>query len=130
MKSYWDSSALVNTASDPVLKARLVRDGGYTRTHTLSEIFSAFTGRMVVRMSASSAHKVIEALSEHLEFVDPTSKEIIDALSNVKSLGVQGARVYDYVHALAAKKCGAESLLTMDRNDFNGLVPELTIEQI
>ena len=45
-------------------------------------------------------------------------------------MGVRGGRVHDYMHALAASKSGADALLTTDRNDFNGLVPDLAVEQV
>ena len=130
MKPYWDSSALVQTVLDDGTHERLKREGGFTRTHTLSETFSVLTGRAHLRMEANAAHKTIQEIARHLEFVDLTADEILAALAHAQKRGVRGGRVHDYVHALAAKKSGATSLLTLDKNDFDLLVPGLTVEQI
>jgi hypothetical protein len=41
---------------------------------------------------------------------------------------VQGARVYDYGHALAAVKAGADVVLTRNPSDFEGLTGKAVIE--
>ncbi len=130
MKPYWDSSALIESTYDPALNSRLADHGGFTRVHALSEVFSTLTGKVSIAMSANDAAKIIKAMLSHLELVELSSDEIVEALTKAQSLGVRGARIYDYVHALAAKKSGTKCLVTMDRNDFNGLVPGLTIEQV
>ena len=61
MKAYWDSSALVKATLDAGLRARLRNERGITRTHTLAEAFSAFTGgNLAIRMSADDAAKTLE----------------------------------------------------------------------
>jgi predicted nucleic acid-binding protein len=128
---YWDSSALVVTISDQALKDRLLAEGGYTRTHTLTEMFSALTGgNLGIRVPANDAAKMIRAATGRLRFVNLTEPEILAALDNAQRMGVRGGRVHDYMHALAASKSGADALLTTDRNDFNGLVPDLAVEQV
>jgi predicted nucleic acid-binding protein len=77
MKSYWDSSALVETHLDGALHDRLKAEGAFTR-----------------------------------------------------SLGVRGGRVHDFIHAMAAQKSGATTLLTMDKNDFTGLTSSVAVEQV
>jgi predicted nucleic acid-binding protein len=130
MKAYWDSSALVESHLDNSLYTRLIREGAYTRTHRIAEAFSALTGKAAIRMPANDAAAAIKGLSQYLEFVDLTAQESIHALDKAQRLGVRGGRVHDYLHALAAKKSGAELLLTLDENDFNGLVSGLVIEQV
>lgn len=131
MKAYWDASALVETHVDDDLHARLKNEGAFTRTHSLSEIFSTLTGgRFAPRSDANDAVKTVEDLAQYLEFVDLTSSEVIAALKKARSLGVRGGRVHDYIHAVAAKKSGATALLTLDKNDFHGLAPSLSIEQV
>jgi predicted nucleic acid-binding protein len=129
MKSYWDSSALVQTTLDDDLHDRLKQEGGLTRAHSLTEIFSALTGKAYIRMEAKAAHKTIKEMSRHLEFVELSPAEIIDGLAKAQERGVRGGRVHDYMHALAASKSGAAALLTLDRNDFEHLVPGLAVEQ-
>ena len=43
MKSYWDSSAIVEAWMDRSLRARLHQERGFTRTHSLAEVFSSLT---------------------------------------------------------------------------------------
>lgn len=131
MKPYWDSSALLETISDRQLEHRLATEGGYTRTHTLAEVFSALTGgNLQIRLQAKEAAKTVRALAGHVQFVNLTEEEILEALEKAQSRGVRGGRVHDYLHALAAAKAGANALLTADRNDFENLVPGLSIEQV
>jgi len=42
-------------------------------------------------------------------------------LENAKRLGVRGARVHDFLHAVAAGKAGATKIFTLDKNDFDDL---------
>ena len=121
MKAYWDSSALVETTTNRELSARLRNEKGYTRTHSLAEVFAALTGNPQIRADASQAAETIEQLAEHLEFTDLSSTEVISALKNAKRKGVRGGHVHDLLHAAAADKSGAKELLTIDTNDFTGL---------
>jgi predicted nucleic acid-binding protein len=130
MKPYWDSSALIESISDRNLEGRLAADGGYTRTHTLAEMFSALTGKLHIRLEAKEAAKTIRAMAGRLELINLTEGEILDALDKAQGRGVRGGRVHDYLHALAAAKAGATVLLTTDRNDFEKLVPGLSVEQV
>lgn len=129
--NYWDSSALVESTLNADIRARLLEDGGVTRTHTLAEMFSTLSGgSLPIRVSANEAAQSVKLAAEHLQFVHLSENEIIDALNKAQSRGVRGGRVHDYLHALAAKKAGAATLLTMDQNDFDDLVPGLRVEQV
>jgi hypothetical protein len=130
MKAYWDSSALIETLANESLMDQLKANGGITRTHTLTEVFSALTGRMHIRFTPNFAAQTVRSLVGHLDFVDLTHSEVLKGLDKAQTNGVRGGRVHDLMHALAAKKSGAAKLLTMDRNDFHGLVPGLIIEQV
>ena len=121
MRSYWDSSALVAAVETPALQLRLRQERGITRPHTLSEVFSTITGNPKNRIESDSAAEVLEYLAESLDFVDLTAGEMLAALKSARKLGVRGGRVHDYFHAVAAKKSGAGKILTLDKNDFEGL---------
>ncbi len=128
---YWDSSALIETISDPDLRARLSAEGGWTRAHALNEMFSALTGgNLRIRVAPNDAARMIRGAAARLRFVNLTEPEILDALDKAQALGVRGGRVHDYMHAVAARKSRADALLTTDQNDFTGLVPGLAIEQV
>jgi predicted nucleic acid-binding protein len=124
MKGYWDSSALVKATMNPLLRSQIESDRGFTRSHSLAEVFSALTaGNLSIRLDADDAANVVISLLAHLDFVEITAVEIGDALKAAKRKGVRGGRVHDYLHAIAAEKSGAAELLTCDRNDFVGLSP-------
>lgn len=130
MKAYWDSSALVATTIDAGLKARLASEGAFARTHSLAEVFSALTGKLHIRASANEAPKAVRLMSDHIDFIDLSTEEILHGLARAQSLGVRGGRVHDYLHALCAIKSGAHSLLTTDENDFDGLTAGLSVVQV
>ena len=121
MKTYWDSSALVESVWEPDLQSRLRRERGVTRTHALGDLFSALTGNPQNRVAPEIAADIVQQLADSLNFVDLTAEEILVALQSARKLGVRGGRVHDFFHAVAAKKSGAEKILTLDKNDFAGL---------
>jgi len=113
-----------------VLRARLHRDGGFTRTHSLAEMFSTLTGgNLAFRLDADAAAQTIASLARELAFHDLSAEEVLTALKAARKRGVRGGRVHDYLHALAAEKSGAKKLLTLDKNDFNDLT-KVEIEQV
>jgi predicted nucleic acid-binding protein len=122
MKDYWDSSAVIEACNNPALRARLHRDGGFTRTHTLAEVFSTLTGgNLAFRLDAAEAAKTVANLAADLDFLDLGVSDVLKALKETRKKGVRGGRVHDYLHAVAAEKSGARKLLTLDRNDFTDL---------
>ena len=121
MKTYWDSSAIIEAVQQPQLKARLKSERGITRPHALAETFSTLTGNPVNRIDADSAAAIIANLSLSLDFVDLTAEEMLAAFNVCKKIGVRGGRVHDFMHAVAAAKGGAEKIITLDENDFEGL---------
>ena len=130
MKPYWDSSALVEACQSLVLRARLHREGGITRTHALAEVFSTLTGgNLAFRVDADEAAETVASLAGELAFHDLTAADVLTALRAARKKGVRGGRVHDYLHALAAEKAGAKKLLTVDRNDFKDLT-KVEIEQV
>lgn len=130
MKTYWDSSAIVAAWINPETRVRLNQERPTTRTHSLAEVFSAFTGgNLSIRQDADEAARIVEDLAADLEFVDLDKSEVLTAFKSAREKGVRGGRIHDYLHAVAAEKVGAKKLLTVDRNDFNDLTT-LSIEQL
>jgi predicted nucleic acid-binding protein len=130
MKPYWDTSALIEACQSAVLRARLHREGGLTRAHTLAEAFSTLTGgNLAFRLDGDAAAQVITGLASDLAFCDLAAGEVLTALRAARKKGVRGGRVHDYLHALAAEKSGATMLLTLDKNDFKDLT-KVEIQQV
>jgi len=122
MNVYWDSSAVVEACNNPTLRARLHREHGVTRTHTLAEVFSTLTGgNLAFRLDADEAARTVAGLAADLEFLDLNAVDVLKALKEARKKGVRGGRIHDYLHAVAAQKSGAKKLLTLDKNDFNNL---------
>ena len=130
MKAYWDSSAVVEACNSPALRARLHHERGWTRTHTLAEVFSTLTGgNLAFRLEADAAAQTVANLAADLDFHDLTAVDVLTALKEAWKKGVRGGRIHDYLHAVAAHKSGAKKLLTLDKNDFKDLT-KVEIEQV
>jgi len=129
MKSYWDSSALIESLWEPTLQLRLKREGGFTRSHALAEVFSVLTGNPSTRIDADDAWAFLKSLASSLDFIDLTAAEMIEALKSARRLGIRGGRVHDFFHAVAARKSGAGKIVTLDKNHFAGLT-EVALEII
>src|ERR1041384_6291263 len=131
MKAYWDSSALVEASADIALRTRLLKERGISRTHSLAESFSALTASgLGVRLDADAAATMVHNLAQDLDFVELTPAEVLSALKQARKRGVRGGRVHDFLHAVAAEKCGATQLLTLDENDFESLLDTVKVEQV
>ena len=130
MKAYWDSSALLAAARTIGLRERLNTEKGFSRRHALAEVFSALTGKPHLRLPPDEAARLLHDLVGDLEFVDLGTEDFLRGFDNARALGVRGGHIHDLLHALAAQKSGASELLTLDQNDFAGLVPGLSISQV
>lgn len=131
MKAYWDSSAIIASFSNDALRLRLIAERGFTRSHTITEVFATLTGgNLQIRVDAGVAVEMVQKRLAHLDIVDVTVAEAIEGLKQARQRGVRGGRTHDFIHALAAQKSGVEELLTADRNDFSGLTDGLRIVQV
>lgn len=119
MKSYWDSSALLNAlASKPAID-RLDAGEHITRSHAYAELFSHLSGKGLPmkgggrqRVTAADAGKMVGSLAAKLTTRDLTPDETLATIARASVVGVQGARIHDLLHARAAKLAGAELILT------------------
>lgn len=128
LRTYWDSSALVEALHEEILRERLERSGNITRTHSLVEVFSTLTGgRLGIRYAPSEASEMIVSLVKDLEIVELTQEQTVGALASAQQKGVRGGRIHDYLHAVAAFHAGAKCLLTLNGKDFKGLIDGLKI---
>jgi hypothetical protein len=132
VSTYWDTSAAINAAISPEVFRRLDRGKHVARLHLLAEFFATMTGRGVeITDDAGNADQMVftqnqcvawlRNFADKLEFDELTKEEALDGLDKAQSLGVQGARVYDYWHALVACKANAAELLTRNTRHFEGL---------
>lgn len=129
MNVYWDSSALVLGAGDPVVRARLRTGQPWTRPHALAETFATLTGgRLGYRVDPGKASTLVAELAARLRFIELPAEDTLETLAAAKACGVRGGRTHDWLHTVAARKAGCSRLLTLNLTDFEGLDPELAIE--
>ena len=123
MRRYWDTSGLVEALHDESFRLKITRESAVTRSHSFSEVFSTLTGgRLGFRYAPDDAAEIVSSLAKDLEVVDLSLEESLAALSQAGRLGVRGGRVHDFLHAQAARKAGVQKLVTLNRNDFVGLL--------
>ena len=101
--------------------AALVGQGGHSLyVHALAETFSILTGgRNARRVDAGVAVQLLEeSVLPFVKTVSLTGKDVMAALNDGR---VRGGAVYDYLHLVAARKAGAERLVTLDLRHFQAL---------
>jgi hypothetical protein len=132
LKFYWDTAAAINATISPAVYDRLAQGEHFTRSHTFWEFFSIMTGRGIglvddrgqvfdLVMTADTAAKWLRGFAARLTIVDLDAEEALAGLDKAQSLSVTGAKVYDYGHALAARKAKADAILTRNTKDFQTL---------
>ena len=74
-----------------------------------------------VALSADDAADLLEQAAADLDFLELTPHNVLQSLAAAQKKGVRGGRVYDFLHAVAAEKSGADVLYTLNTEDFKGL---------
>jgi hypothetical protein len=139
MRVFWDTSAAINALVSPQVWDRLSTDQHFARLHLFAEFFATMTGRGIpvkdragnlarMVLTPSDAARWLREFAAKVDLVELTPQETLDALDGAARHGVQGGRVYDYGHSLAADKVGAEVLLTRNIADFTGLPSQARLE--
>jgi predicted nucleic acid-binding protein len=128
MKTYWDSSALIEALHNANIRDRIKPDQNASRLHSLAEVFSTLTKGVNYRYSPSDAANMVEDLAKDLVFVELVASEALKALKQASSLGVRGGRIHDLMHAVAAEKFEADVLLTLDNAGFTTLNLKMRVE--
>jgi hypothetical protein len=132
MKVFWDTSAAINAVVSPQVWDRLKTNEHFALPHLCAEFFAIMTGRGIavkdqagnparLVLTPTDAAQWLREFAAKVKLVELTAAEALDALDVAAQKNVQGGRVYDYGHALAAEKAEAEVLLTRNLNDFTGL---------
>ena len=102
MRTYWDSSALLNALASKTVYDRLDAGENVTRSHGYVEVFSHLSGRGLPvkegtrqRVSSADAARMIVSLSKRFSVRDLTLAETLSTIEAAKKNGVQGARIHD-----------------------------------
>jgi hypothetical protein len=121
MRRYWDTSALIDALHNAELEAKIMETDQWTRTHTLTEVFSTLTGgRLGFKYTPEDAAALLQEISGDLNFVELDKRNTLEALFMAHKHGIRGGRVHDWMHARAAAKVGATMLITDNLADFAG----------
>ena len=132
MRTYWDTSAAVNAVISPEVFGRLDSGEHVASLHLLAEFFATMTGRGVkitnaagqtdrIVLSQNECAAWLKTFAEKIQFEELTKDEALKAIEKAQSLSVQGARIYDYWHALVAAKAKSYELITRKTRHFQGL---------
>jgi len=120
-----DSTVLVAAlASDEERHAEslaLLKQGGnFVHAHAFLETFSTLTGgRLGVRANADFVARMLtETVLPRIEVIRLETNELMEAIGDARQHGVRGGAVYDYMHLVAARKAGADTLYTLNLGDF------------
>lgn len=79
MKTYWDSSALIEALHDAKLRSRIRRGGNGTRPHSLAEVFSTLTKGVNFRYPPADAANMAADLAKDLDFVELCGRRSVRA---------------------------------------------------
>ena len=114
--------------------ALLLQGGHALYVHALAEVFSTLTGdTWGLRVGADLAQRLLrESVLPYVKTVTLAERDVMAALAQAQaqpqaqaqSRGVRGRAVYDYLHLVAARKSGAEALVTLDLKHFSALLRE------
>ena len=137
MRTYWDTSAAINAAVSPKVLQRLDSGEHVARLHLLAEFFATMTGRGVeITDEAGNVERLVftqnqcaawlREFADKLKFEELTKDEALNALDKAQRLGIQGARVYDYWHALVSNKAKSSELITRNTRHFEGLAENVS----
>lgn len=101
----------------------LVRGGRYLYVHALAEVFATLTGgNRKPRVDADIALQLLEqSVLPFVTTVTLSGRDVVNALSQAKARGVRGGAIYDFLHLVAARKSGVETIFTLDVRHFQAL---------
>jgi predicted nucleic acid-binding protein len=91
---------------------------GCLSTHALAELYNVMTGHPSWRVSPVDMGQVIEEMLTAFEVVSLSTKDYQVALSRLAKLSITGGGVFDMLHAQAALKSDADTLLTLNKKHF------------
>ena len=72
-------------------------------------------------ITMDQAGRIEQSVVPYVQMQTLTGKDVMVALGECESRGVRGGAIYDWLHLAAARKAGAERLVTLDRRDFQSL---------
>jgi len=140
MKVFFDTSVLVPAVTDQLpnhpaalacLVARLKARGAeaVTSAHALAECYATLTALPLPRrITGPEAIQLIETnFSKRLRIVPLTPNDTLVAIKLTCASGGISGRVYDALHAVAARKAACARIYTYNLDHFRTLVPDMEV---
>jgi hypothetical protein len=136
VRTYWDTSAAINAALSPEVFSAVGQRNARGAVASFGGVFrhddrtrrgdyrrSGNTDRMIFTQNECGAW--LRKFAARLEFVELTKDEALNGLDKAQRLSVQGARVYDYWHALVSNKAKSSELITRNTRHFQGIAEDV-----
>lgn len=100
---------------------------GVVAAHTLAELYSVLTTLPVYpRISAADAANLIRRnVVEHLEVTSLNASEYVQVIDHLAATGIIGGATYDALILQAARKAGADLVVTFNARDFRRIYPDM-----
>jgi len=95
--------------------------------HNLAETYSVVTrATLPYKVSGATAAQAIDRMAGRLTIAILSAAQTLDAIRRFGAIGT-GPRLYDYLIGATAEAHGADTIVTWNSRDFDGLFPALRI---
>ncbi|MCL7453248.1 MAG: PIN domain-containing protein [Anaerolineae bacterium] len=107
-------------------RARAKSDTGLVAAHSVAELYAVLTALPLrPRVTPEIALQVIERdVLDVLEVVPLSGQDYHSVITSLAEMRVVGGATYDALILQAARKAGAEQLVTLNQADFRRLAPD------
>lgn len=137
MKILFDTSVMVSAMVEPhpahgralpwLKRAKAGEFDLFVASHSLAELYAVLTTLPVrPRISPRTAWRLIHEDVETLATIVPLSKSDYEStIRHISDMELSGGIVYDALIVQAAKKSGADHILTLNTDDFKNICPDV-----
>ncbi|MEW6570530.1 MAG: PIN domain-containing protein [Nitrospirota bacterium] len=136
MKILFDTSVLAAAIVEPhpmhpdafpwLKRAKSGEFDMFVASHTLAELYAVLTTLPVSPgIPPDAARRLIhDDVETTAKIISLSSQDYISTIRNLADLGLSGGIIYDALIVRAAKKSGADKVLTFNVDDFSSVWPE------
>jgi predicted nucleic acid-binding protein len=99
----------------------------FVASHTLAELYAVLTTLPISpRITPDAARRLIhdDVETTTAKIIPLSSQDYISTIKDMSDLGLSGGIIYDALIVRAAKKSGADKVLTFNIDDFSSVWPE------
>lgn len=133
MAEYFDSTVAVSAIfpgsknyADAAARLKAAGDSAYIINHGLAEVYRTLTGRL--KLPPEAAAQLVEGvLVAKFKEAALSRDDYIEVVKTMADKNLSGPIVYDALHAAGARKLGAATLNTYNRDHFAKVAPDLKV---